>query len=234
VAALTTSLPEDIGGIRNWDYRYTWLRDAAITMAALLSLGYLDEARAWRAWLLRVIAQDLDNLQIMYGIRGERDLSETELDWLPGYEKVVETTVSFLKGRARYGGSLSDQPVVRDRIGEMESRLRDARILAYQAVYLRDLGLSCDAELINSKYRGHALAVQSAQDAMELHGAHAFRADCPLQRLWRDVQYTYPPAGTGEVQRIQLAHAALGEDPIQWSERLPAEPAWTAASLTPA
>ncbi|MFF7097780.1 glycoside hydrolase family 15 protein [Streptomyces rubradiris] len=87
VAALTTSLPEKIGGIRNWDYRYTWLRDAAMTITALLCLGYLDEARAWRAWLLRVIAADLQNLQIMYGIRGERDLSETELGWLPGYEK---------------------------------------------------------------------------------------------------------------------------------------------------
>ncbi|UFQ99789.1 glycoside hydrolase family 15 protein [Streptomyces sp. Go40/10] len=86
VAAPTTSLPEDIGGIRNWDYRCTWLRDAALTMIALLSLGYLDEARAWRAWLVRVIARDLENLQIMYGIAGERTLSETELDWLPGYE----------------------------------------------------------------------------------------------------------------------------------------------------
>ncbi|MGV9934046.1 acyl-CoA dehydrogenase family protein [Streptomyces olivaceoviridis] len=151
------------------------------------------------------------------------------------HERVVEITTSYLKSRPRYGGSLSDQPVVRDRIGEMESRLRDARVLAYHAVYLRDRGLSCDAELINSKYRGHALAVQSAKDAMELHGAHAFSADYPLlQRLWRDAQCTYPPAGTGEVQRILLADAALGEDPIQWSERLPAEPAWTTASHTPA
>jgi GH15 family glucan-1,4-alpha-glucosidase len=87
VAAPTTSLPETIGGIRNWDYRYTWLRDAAMTIIALLSLGYLDEARAWRAWLLRVLAQDLENLQIMYGIGGERELTEAELGWLPGYEK---------------------------------------------------------------------------------------------------------------------------------------------------
>ncbi|MDN3260814.1 glycoside hydrolase family 15 protein [Streptomyces sp. CSDS2] len=87
VAALTTSLPETIGGIRNWDYRYKWLRDAAKTIIALVSLGYLDEARAWRAWLLRVIAADLENLQIMYGIGGERELGEAELDWLPGYEK---------------------------------------------------------------------------------------------------------------------------------------------------
>ncbi|WP_037604932.1 glycoside hydrolase family 15 protein [Streptacidiphilus rugosus] len=86
VAAPTTSLPEDIGGVRNWDYRFTWLRDATITLSSLLRTGYRDEARAWREWLLRAVAGDPENLQIMYGIAGERELSETTLDWLPGYE----------------------------------------------------------------------------------------------------------------------------------------------------
>ncbi|MFJ4281618.1 glycoside hydrolase family 15 protein [Streptomyces massasporeus] len=86
VAAPTTSLPEDIGGVRNWDYRYTWLRDAAITLSSLLRTGYREEARAWREWLLRAVAGDPENLQIMYGIAGERELGEAELDWLPGYE----------------------------------------------------------------------------------------------------------------------------------------------------
>ncbi|MFE7838964.1 glycoside hydrolase family 15 protein [Streptomyces sp. NBC_01314] len=86
VAAPTTSLPEHIGGVRNWDYRYTWLRDAAITLSSLLRTGYRDEARAWREWLLRAVAGDPENLQIMYGIAGERELGEAELDWLPGYE----------------------------------------------------------------------------------------------------------------------------------------------------
>lgn len=86
VAAPTTSLPEEIGGVRNWDYRYTWLRDAAITLSSLLRTGYREEARAWREWLLRAVAGDPENLQIMYGIAGERELGETELDWLPGYE----------------------------------------------------------------------------------------------------------------------------------------------------
>ncbi|MCM2580590.1 glycoside hydrolase family 15 protein [Streptomyces meridianus] len=86
VAAPTTSLPEDIGGSRNWDYRFTWLRDAAITLSSLLRTGYRDEARAWREWLLRAVAGDPENLQIMYGIAGERELGETELSWLPGYE----------------------------------------------------------------------------------------------------------------------------------------------------
>jgi GH15 family glucan-1,4-alpha-glucosidase len=86
VAAPTTSLPEDIGGSRNWDYRFTWLRDAAITLSSLLRTGYHEEARAWREWLLRAVAGDPQNLQIMYGIAGERELSEAELSWLPGYE----------------------------------------------------------------------------------------------------------------------------------------------------
>ncbi|MBY8884645.1 glycoside hydrolase family 15 protein [Streptomyces sp. PTM05] len=86
VAAPTTSLPEDIGGVRNWDYRFTWLRDAAITLSSLLRTGYREEARAWREWLLRAVAGDPENLQIMYGIAGERELGETELTWLPGYE----------------------------------------------------------------------------------------------------------------------------------------------------
>ncbi|WP_078876525.1 glycoside hydrolase family 15 protein [Streptomyces sp. 150FB] len=87
VAAPTTSLPEEIGGVRNWDYRYTWLRDAAITLSSLLRTGYREEARAWREWLLRAVAGDPENLQIMYGIAGERELGEAELDWLPGYER---------------------------------------------------------------------------------------------------------------------------------------------------
>lgn len=86
VAAPTTSLPEELGGVRNWDYRYTWLRDAAITLGALLRTGYREEARRWREWLLRAVAGDAQNLQIMYGVAGERELAESELGWLPGYE----------------------------------------------------------------------------------------------------------------------------------------------------
>jgi GH15 family glucan-1,4-alpha-glucosidase len=85
VAAATTSLPEQLGGVRNWDYRYCWLRDATFTLWALLSAGYLDEAEAWRDWLLRAAAGDPAELQIMYGPAGERRLSELELPWLPGY-----------------------------------------------------------------------------------------------------------------------------------------------------
>jgi GH15 family glucan-1,4-alpha-glucosidase len=85
VAAVTTSLPESIGGVRNWDYRYTWLRDAAFTLDALMLGGYGDEACAWRDWLLRAVAGAPEQLHIMYGVAGERRLPELELPWLPGY-----------------------------------------------------------------------------------------------------------------------------------------------------
>jgi GH15 family glucan-1,4-alpha-glucosidase len=86
VAAVTTSLPEKFGGPRNWDYRYCWLRDTAFTLLVLMQAGYVDEAIAWRKWLLRAIAGAPDQVQSIYGIRGERQLVEWEADWLPGYE----------------------------------------------------------------------------------------------------------------------------------------------------
>ncbi len=93
VAAATTSLPEDIGGSRNWDYRYCWLRDATITLEALLRTGYTDEAKAWQQWLCRAIAGDPADVQIMYGVAGERRLAEWEADWLPGYEGSVPVRI---------------------------------------------------------------------------------------------------------------------------------------------
>jgi GH15 family glucan-1,4-alpha-glucosidase len=86
VAAPTTSLPEQLGGVRNWDYRYCWVRDATFTLFAFMRGGFHDEARAWREWLLRAVAGNPAALNIMYGLGGERRLAELELDWLPGYE----------------------------------------------------------------------------------------------------------------------------------------------------
>ncbi|MCX4232656.1 glycoside hydrolase family 15 protein [Streptomyces ortus] len=86
VAAPTTSLPEEIGGVRNWDYRYCWLRDSTLTLGALLACGYQEEAEAWRNWLLRAVAGDPADLQIMYGLAGERRIPEYELAWLPGFQ----------------------------------------------------------------------------------------------------------------------------------------------------
>ena len=86
VAAMTTSLPECIGGVRNWDYRFCWLRDTTFTLLALTNAGYFDEAEAWQDWLLRALAGSPEQVQIMYGLKGERQLIEWEVDWLPGYE----------------------------------------------------------------------------------------------------------------------------------------------------
>lgn len=87
IAAPTTSLPEEIGGIRNWDYRYSWIRDSSLTLYALLKAGYKDEAIRWKEWLQRAVAGTPSQVNIMYGIRGERRLTEMELTWLKGFEK---------------------------------------------------------------------------------------------------------------------------------------------------
>nr|MBA2241562.1 glycoside hydrolase family 15 protein [Chthoniobacterales bacterium] len=100
VAAATTSLPEEIGGVRNWDYRYCWIRDATFTLVSLMDAGFIEEARAWREWLLRAVAGSPAQMQIMYGVCGERRLTEFELPWLAGYENSKPV---------RVGNAASDQ-----------------------------------------------------------------------------------------------------------------------------
>jgi GH15 family glucan-1,4-alpha-glucosidase len=118
VAAPTTSLPESIGGVRNWDYRYCWLRDATLTLLALLSAGYADEAAQWRLWLLRAVAGAPADIQIMYGVAGERRLTELELPWLAGYEGSLPV---------RVGNAASDQ-IQLDVFGELMDALYQARL----------------------------------------------------------------------------------------------------------
>jgi GH15 family glucan-1,4-alpha-glucosidase len=117
VAAPTTSLPEQIGGVRNWDYRYSWLRDATFTLYALMNAGFNDEARAWRDWLLRAVAGDPAKMQILYGVAGERRIPEIEVDWLPGY--VGSRPV-------RIGNAAHEQFQI-DVYGEMMDSLHEAR-----------------------------------------------------------------------------------------------------------
>jgi GH15 family glucan-1,4-alpha-glucosidase len=117
VAAPTTSLPEQIGGVRNWDYRYCWLRDATFTLYALMMAGYTDEAAAWRNWLLRAAAGVPSSLQMVYGMRGERRLTELELPWLSGYEGSQPV---------RVGNSASEQLQL-DVYGEIMHALHVAR-----------------------------------------------------------------------------------------------------------
>jgi GH15 family glucan-1,4-alpha-glucosidase len=123
VAAATTSLPEELGGVRNWDYRYCWLRDATLTLLAFLRAGYLDEARQWRDWLLRAIAGSPNDVQVMYGVAGERRLTELELPWLAGYEG---------SSPVRIGNGASGQFQL-DVYGEIVDALHLARVKGIEA-----------------------------------------------------------------------------------------------------
>jgi len=118
VAALTTSLPEQLGGVRNWDYRYCWIRDATYTLLVLVQGGYVEEARHWREWLVRTLAGTPDQMQIMYGIDGERRLTEMELPWLPGYQGAAPV---------RIGNGASTQLQL-DVFGELMDALFHARM----------------------------------------------------------------------------------------------------------
>ncbi|MGP9021562.1 glycoside hydrolase family 15 protein [Streptomyces sp. BR1] len=123
VAAPTTSLPEEIGGVRNWDYRFCWLRDSTLTLEALVTAGYLEEAAAWRDWLLRAVAGDPADLQIMYGLGGERRLPEVELPWLSGH---------FDSTPVRIGNAAVDQLQL-DVYGEVIDSLHLARMAGMAA-----------------------------------------------------------------------------------------------------
>ncbi len=123
VAAPTTSLPEQLGGVRNWDYRYCWLRDATFSLLSLLNAGYIDEARAWRDWLLRAVAGRPAEAQIMYGLAGERRLTELELDWLPGYQGARPVRI----------GNAASRQFQMDIYGEVMDALYHARSLGLEA-----------------------------------------------------------------------------------------------------
>jgi GH15 family glucan-1,4-alpha-glucosidase len=117
VAAPTSSLPERIGGVRNWDYRYAWLRDATFTLYAMMNAGFIDEAKAWRDWLLRAVAGDPAKMQILYGVAGERRIPEYEINWLPGY--AGSTPVRM--------GNAAHEQFQLDVYGEMMDALHEAR-----------------------------------------------------------------------------------------------------------
>jgi GH15 family glucan-1,4-alpha-glucosidase len=136
VAAPTTSLPEQLGGVRNWDYRYCWLRDATLTLLALLNCGYTDEAKAWREWLLRAVAGDPSQLQIMYGVGGERRLDEYEVPWLGGYEGARPV---------RVGNAASNQFQL-DVYGEVAAALHQARVHGLKAA---PAGWAVERALVN-------------------------------------------------------------------------------------
>ncbi|MGN6461818.1 MAG: glycoside hydrolase family 15 protein, partial [Pseudolabrys sp.] len=118
VAAATTALPEEIGGVRNWDYRFCWVRDATLTLLALLNAGYFEEARDWREWLVRAAAGTPGDLQIMYSVTGRRRLTEWEVPWLPGYEQSRPVRI----------GNAAHSQIQLDVYGELMDTLHHARL----------------------------------------------------------------------------------------------------------
>jgi GH15 family glucan-1,4-alpha-glucosidase len=141
VAAPTTSLPEKLGGRRNWDYRYCWIRDSALTLYALLNAGYRDEAEAWRRWLLRAAAGHPEQLHIMYGISGERWLPEHEIDWLDGYERSKPVRI----------GNLAVEQRQLDVYGELMDVLhaaREAELAALDDAWRMQCTLLCHLEKV--------------------------------------------------------------------------------------
>jgi GH15 family glucan-1,4-alpha-glucosidase len=190
VAAPTTSLPEAIGGARNWDYRFCWLRDAALTLMAMLRAGYADEAQAWRDWLLRAVAGSPTDVQIMYGIGGERRLDERELEWLPGYEG---------SRPVRIGNAAHGQPQL-DVFGEVIEAMVQARVAGAPALeeawavlrvtldWLEDGWKEPDAGIWEvrgpERHFTHSKAMAWVAFDRAVRAAETFGGDAPLER-WR-------------------------------------------------
>ena len=165
VAAPTTSLPEQLGGGRNWDYRFCWLRDATITLLAFMHAGYFDEAREWGRWLLRSVAGSPDQIQIMYGIAGERRLLEWEADWLGGYQGASPVRI----------GNAAHKQVQLDIFGELMDAFHQVRAGGLQVERLAALLLQLRDDRVSFAER----------DALKLHRCHGhavLRPDADRER----------------------------------------------------
>ncbi|MFJ5265983.1 acyl-CoA dehydrogenase family protein [Streptomyces sp. NPDC088387] len=180
-----------------------------------------DRVRVPPRNVLGEVGQGFDVAQYSSIVCGRPNLTALSLGL---HETAVSLSARFAGNRPRYQGTLADLSVVRDRLGRMHARLVMARILAYHAVDMLDRGLACDDELITAKALGHELAAETGNDAMHLHAATGLDTSHPIQRIWRDMQTTYAPAGTGEVQRRRLAENLLDQETgtsprIPWSLR---------------
>ena len=195
VAAGTTSLPEKIGGSRNWDYRFCWLRDATFTLYALLGAGFVEGAKAWRGWLLRAVAGSPEDLQIMYGVAGERRLEEYEVPWLPGYEK---------SSPVRIGNAAAEQ-VQLDVYGEVLDTLyvaRKAGLPSNAASWALECALVAHLETIwdqpddgiwevrgGRKHFTHSKVMAWVAFDRAIRSAEEFGLNGPVGR-WRDIRDT--------------------------------------------
>ena len=193
VAAPTTSLPEQIGGVRNWDYRYCWVRDATLTLLALMNAGYFDEARAWRDWLLRAAAGAPAQMQIMYGVAGERSLVEYTLPWLPGYAASSPVRVGNAASRQLQldvYGELMDALYHSGRVGisprDADWALQRALLEHVEKVWsLQDEGI-WETRGPSQHFTFSKVMSWVALDR-GIRSAEKFRLDAPLDR-WRQVR----------------------------------------------
>ncbi|MEU3982045.1 acyl-CoA dehydrogenase family protein [Streptomyces sp. NPDC026672] len=168
-----------------------------------------DRVRVYPNNVLGDIGQGFEIAQSSSILYGRPNLTAVSLGL---HEAAVALTAQYVSNRPRYNGRLADLSVIRERLGRMSARLIMARVLAYHAVDMLDRGLSCDDELIAAKALGHDLASETGNDAMQLHAANGLDSRHSIERVWRDMQATYAPAGTGEVQRRRLAESLLEEE----------------------
>jgi len=147
------------------------------------------------------------------------------------HRALVEETTEFAAGRRRYGKPLGELPSIKMKLGQMLSRMMTARLAAYHAVHMLDQGQPCDAELINAKLINVEYALDSARNAMEIHGAAGLFTDRPIERYVRDAHHIFAPAGTSDIQLLRLGETALGTAKGQWSERFGAESAAAAEAI---
>jgi acyl-CoA dehydrogenase len=170
------------------------------------------------------LGEEGDGLSVAYSssiLYGRPNLTAVSLGI---HRALVEETSAFAASQQRYGGSLAELPSIKMKLGLMQSRLMTARLAAYHAVHLLDRGLPCDAELMNAKLINVEYALDSARNAMEIHGAAGLYTDRPIERYLRDAHHIFAPAGTSDVQLLRLGEMALGTSKGQWSELLAAAP----------
>ncbi|MGW1107388.1 acyl-CoA dehydrogenase family protein [Streptomyces sp. NPDC002540] len=185
----------------------------------------LENCRVPAASLLGAQGDGLDVAYSSSVLYGRPNLTAVALGI---HQALVEETVTYAERRVLYGRPLSELPTIREKLGLMRSRLTTARSVAYEAVAHLDQGLPCDEHLINAKLVNVELVRDSARAAMEVHGAAGLMTSHPIERLFRDAEHTYAPAGTGDIQILRLGKAALGDELGQWAQRFPSP-----LSLTP-
>jgi alkylation response protein AidB-like acyl-CoA dehydrogenase len=172
-----------------------------------------------------------DGLAVAYSssiVYGRANLTAVSLGI---HQALVEETVQFAMEHQRYGKPLSELPTVKQKLGQMQSQLMTARLVAYHAAHMLDEGVACDTELMNAKLVNVESSLDSARTAMEVHAAYGLSADRQVERYVRDAHHIYAPAGTSDVQRLRLAEVALGTSKGQWSQRLAAQLRESAAGL---